>query len=121
MTPAQLKALLDAATPEPWRKNYSIWGINAPDGCYVASLGWTLDGDGGIARREDIDAIVALRNLAPLLLRLWEAVARDSRNGIVSSKGPHKGQCDDDLRLNVDHSHADVLRVGAVLKALEEA
>ncbi len=75
MTPANFRSLLSAATPGPWKAS----GRGSPDICGPGKFEYVVQGDGqgygfcSPAAEADAALIVALRNLAPLLVDLWEA------------------------------------------------
>jgi hypothetical protein len=71
MTPAELRALLNAATPGPWESGVAIC---CPD------RGWVTPAEHRHGTHwlsvEDANAIVALRNHADALLRVAEAAEK---------------------------------------------
>lgn len=87
MTPADLRKLIEAASPAPW----SCWDGFGPDkfGMMRAERIGPNDSKSGLwsgeapghhpiaGRKEDFEVVVALRNLAPLLIAAWE-VAEDA-------------------------------------------
>jgi hypothetical protein len=89
----KLKAMEAAATPGPWavrEREYDDWGLircidandewTHPPVCSTAMSWFIKDGDRGKSEApapidENAKLIAALRNLAPELIALWEAVA----------------------------------------------
>jgi hypothetical protein len=72
VTPADLKALLEKASPRPWVEHFEgrthqVIAIGDTDG-FTVGLAHSI-GNG--------EAILALVNLAPLLIELWEAMEED--------------------------------------------
>lgn len=82
MTPSDLRALLEKASPGPW--HIIVDGVRA-------SRTSTFEG----MDDPDVDAFLAVWNLAPLLIELWEVVR--------------------------DHPAADHDSIAQVIEALEES
>jgi hypothetical protein len=83
MTPAELKANVEAATPLPWDEcddygHYGTASVAVPQGHYT--------GDRIVAgiRKPDAAAICALRNAGPLLVELWETMDELTGKGICA-------------------------------------
>lgn len=71
MTPTELRALVAAMTPEPW----TLLGV-PPDTCFIEPAINVSNGYDGEIKGRDALGIITLRNLAPALVELWEAVER---------------------------------------------
>ena len=76
MTPAKLRALIEAGTPGPWRRFYEGDTVAVLWRGKTDIVKWAGFDDSDRPVREhaaNAAAIVALHNLAPKLLALWEA------------------------------------------------
>src|SRR5688572_10860384 len=111
--PDELRSLLEAATPGPWSFEPMTgdgWAVGGNDD----TPEWQPDAYSQVVTlyRDDAALIVALVNLAPQLLTLWEAARelRSSRGGVrVAEKEPPYAE--------VRQADYDALR--AALAALE--
>lgn len=74
---AELKRLLEAATPTPWTankivmpKSWDYWEIDTEDGAVIAEIDNTAADPG--MEGYNAQLIAALRNAAPALIAAWE-------------------------------------------------
>lgn len=106
MTPAQLRALLVAATKRPWIRFHDtddkpcrchcgqIWSTAARDGEGELLFVPAVDDDGGkMERVEDGRAIVATMNAADALVALWEAAVRLRDDDLTAFVASHESFC----------------------------
>ena len=85
MTPADLRVLLERATPGPWKAESGYLEGPAKSGLIGGDVMEDETGtlNGFFWKDENAQAIVALRTLAPHLLDLWSAAER-----LISVIGP---------------------------------
>lgn len=82
MTPADLRALVERGSRDEWRVEENISGDYdircGPKTRAIPGIAYRLD-------KPDAEAIVALHNLAPALLALWEAAEQAARDTACDS------------------------------------